>query len=295
MGQADGCPLIPSVGMCGIPGARVQRSLTTWRSRGTRRACRADLHCCRGALVVDTKELRRAYATLGLDERATLAEARIAYLTWVTLVAETPAPVVGEEGEGTASAPVDLIHHELDLAWHAIEEAHKLGVLFPRQSRGCQRCGASPAVRVTRHRVGRGRVRRNVVTESSVLCRGCGLTAVRAARSECLRSGWWGLLAPFTNLRALTRNSTELAFLRRMPRPEKEKAAIEAEQTRQPGLAGHRLVGFAAGLIAIALAVGIAVPLGSDDAPADGPTTASVVAPVTTDSGKAPAKPTATD
>jgi hypothetical protein len=244
---------------------------------------------------VDTKELRRAYATLGLDERATLAEARIAYLTWVTLVAETPAPVIGEEDEATGPAPIDLIHHELDLAWHAIEEAHKLGVLFPRQSRGCQRCGASPAVRVTGHRVGRGRVRRHIVTDSSVLCRGCGLKAVRAARSECLRSGWWGLLAPFTNLRALTRNSTELAFLRRMPRPEKERAAAEAEPNRAPGLAGHRLVGFAAGLIAIALAVGIAVPLGSDDAPADGPTTASVVAPVKADPVKNPAKAKPTD
>lgn len=230
---------------------------------------------------MDTKELRRAYATLGLDERATLAEARVAYLTWVTLVVEAPEASTDEkETEELPQSAVDLLHHELDLAWHAIEEAHQLGVLFPRQSRGCQRCGTNPAVRVTRHRVGPGRVRRRVLTDSSVLCRRCGMKAVQAARSECLRSGWWGLLAPFTNLRALTRNRTELTFLRRMPRRENARPKLEAprvEPSRAPGLAGHRVVGWAVGLIAVALAVGIAVPLGSDEAPAQGPTDASVI------------------
>lgn len=234
-----------------------------------------------GHFLVDTKELRRAYATLGLDERATLADAKIAYLTWVTLVSEAPSDTGDEESEPAAEPVlVDLLHHELDLAWHAIEEAHKLGVLFPRQHRGCQGCGQNPAVRVTRHRVAPGRVRRRVLTESSVLCRGCGLKAVRAARKECLRSGWWGLLAPFTNLRALTRNGTEMAFLRRMPKPEPRVKVEEqpVETGRAPGLAGHRMVGWAAGAIAITLAVGIVLPLGSNsEDPATGPTTSSVL------------------
>ena len=203
------------------------RSPTTWGSRGHSFAG--------GHWFVDTKELRRAYATLGLDERASLADARIAYLTWVTLVSDPPAAPADGESDESVDAPIDLIHHELDLAWHAIEEAHELGVLFPRQSRGCQRCGTNPAVRVSPHRVAPGRVRRRVVSDSSVLCRACGMKAVRNARRECLRSGWWGLLAPFANLRALTRNSTELAFLRRMPQAEPKSAAQGGIARDQPG------------------------------------------------------------
>ncbi len=230
---------------------------------------------------MDTKELRRAYATLGLDERASLDDARIAYLTWVTLVSEAPASEARPEAEADAHATpapgIDLIHHELDLAWHAIEQAYELGVFFPRQARGCQQCRAHPAVRITNHTVAPGQLRRRVLTDSAVLCREHGLAAVRDARRQCVRSGWWGLLGPISTLRALTRNSTELAFLRRMKPATPARARMEP--TGAQGLAGHRLVGWAAGIIAVTLAVGIAVPIGSseDADPGTGPTVARTI------------------
>ncbi|MGQ0845366.1 MAG: hypothetical protein ACT4QF_14660 [Sporichthyaceae bacterium] len=221
---------------------------------------------------MDTKELRRAYATLGLDDRASLSDARTAYLTWVDLVAETPLPAESDDEPATAGT-TDLLHHELDLAWHAIEEAHKAGVLFPRQARGCQACGAMPAVRVTTHFVGPGRLRRRLFTESSVLCRDCGLEAARAARRVGLRSGWLG---PIANLRALTRNSTEVAFLSRLKpstRPGRRPPAA-TEPQRAPGLVGNRAVGAFAGIAAVVLTVGVVFPTGGgNEAPANAPTT----------------------
>ncbi|MGQ0464357.1 MAG: hypothetical protein ACT4QG_03440 [Sporichthyaceae bacterium] len=211
---------------------------------------------------MDTKELRRAYATLGLDDRASLAEARVAYLTWVALMAE---PIVsGEDDQDDVDAPIDLLHHELDLAWHAIEQAHKAGVLFPRQQRGCQGCGASPAVRVTTHFVGPGRFRKPILTESAVLCRECGLRVARAARRTA-RSGWRGILRPVGTGKAWTRNSTEIAFLRRLKsgRPAPKLAVEPTSQTGVPGLVGHRAVAVLASIAAVALMVGIALPTGS--------------------------------
>lgn len=215
-----------------------------------------------GGTVLDTKELRRAYAALGLDDRASLAEARVAYLTWVDLIAE---PIVSADSyKDDVNASVDLLHHELDLAWHAIEEAHRHGVLFPRQQRGCQGCGASPAVRVTTHFVGPGRLRKPVRTESAVLCRECGLRVARAARRTA-RWGWRGALSPIGTTRAWTRNSTEIAFLRRL-KSGKPAPKLAVEPTREPGtpgLAGHRLVAVLAGIAAVVMTVGIALPTGS--------------------------------
>lgn len=223
---------------------------------------------------MDTKGLRQAYAKLGLDDRASLAEARIAYLTWVALVAEASAST-GKADENV-EVPVDLIHHELDLAWHAIEQAHEHGIVFPRQARGCQACGAKPAVRVTTHIVCPGRLRHRLSTSSAVLCRDCGLRTARDARRVCLRSGWRGLLAPFATVRALSRNGTEVAYLRqRKPATTASPGATE-RAPRAQGLAGHRLVPLVAGFAAIALTVGIALPTNSG-ADADPGTAPSIV------------------
>src|SRR3954469_9998083 len=88
--------------------------------------------CSRGRHM-DVKELRRAYATLGLDDHATLGQARDAYLIWAALLAEPAGSESPEPAQAAARATADLSHHELDLAWHAIEQAHEHGVLFPRR------------------------------------------------------------------------------------------------------------------------------------------------------------------
>jgi hypothetical protein len=158
------------------------------------------------------KELRRAYATLGLADNATLTEARDAYLTWVGLLGDAFV----EPGTEDQFVPLDLLHHELDLAWHAIEQAHQFGLVFPRQVRGCEECAGSPAVRIKLHRVEPGGFGPRVRTTEALLCRDCGLRACRRTQLVTLRRGWWGVLAPFANLRAMSKNSTERAFLSRL-------------------------------------------------------------------------------
>jgi hypothetical protein len=165
---------------------------------------------------MDVKELRRAYATLGLDDHSTLAQARDAYLIWAALLAEPAGAESDGQAQAAARAGADLSHHELDLAWHAIEQAHEHGVLFPRRPRGCQQCSATPAVRVTLHSVAPGGFRARSTVHNALLCRTCGLEAYRRVQRETRRRGWWGVLAPFANLRAITRNSTEKSFLRRV-------------------------------------------------------------------------------
>lgn len=224
---------------------------------------------------MDTKELRRAYATLGLHDGASLAEARVAYLTWVALIGEASA--LSRDGEENVGGPIDLIHHELDLAWHVIEQAHEDGILFPRRPGGCQACCLKPAGRVTTHSVGPGRLRHRLSTSSAVLCRDCGLRTARAARRACLRSGWRGLLAPFATARALSQNGTEIAYLRQTGKNNTASLGAPESAPRAPGLAGHRLVGLVAGFAAIALAVGIALPTKSGPEADPGGTVPSIV------------------
>jgi hypothetical protein len=171
---------------------------------------------------MNVKELRKAYVTLGLDEHATLSQARDAYLTWVCLLDHDRTPIAFVDPE----AVPDLLHHELDLAWHAIEQAHHHGVLFPRQARGCQECTGTPAVRVQLHSVAPGGLRARTSTYAALLCRDCGLTAGRRIQRANLRRGWWGVLAPFANLHAIWRNTAELTFLRRVEAPTRRRANV---------------------------------------------------------------------
>jgi len=213
---------------------------------------------------MNVKELRKAYATLGLDEDATLDQARDAYLTCVCLIDHDSEKPVADP-----KAAPDLMHHELDLAWHAIEQAHEHGVLFPRRPRGCERCSALPAVRITLHAVDPGGFRPRTRTVAARLCRDCGLQTASQVQRETLRRGWWGVLAPFANLRAISRNSTERAFLRRVDRPvhRKLRRSIDAEFTvpwyRRRDITVGRGLPILAGLAALALILGVTLPNGS--------------------------------
>src|SRR4051794_12908618 len=135
-------------------------------------------------------ELRRAYATLGISDNATLEEARAAYSTWSMLLTDLAVVVEGAGPEGTAESGASahpsqqsadsalFARHELDLAWYAIEQAHIDGSLFVRRARGCSECSRTPAVRITLHSVRGAGVRSRRATVSALVCRDCGLDAV---------------------------------------------------------------------------------------------------------------------
>ncbi len=230
-------------------------------------------------------ELRRAYATLGIGNDATLEEARAAYSTWAMLLSELAVAIDGhgtergaERAAGSAAEPTEahlpeqaiFARHELDLAWYAIEQAHIDGALFVRRARGCTECGRTPAVRVTYFSVRGTGLRTRRVAISALVCRECGLDACARVQRDNLRRGWWGLLAPFHTMRALTRNAAERRFIRRVEAPPRRRAPAPrpAEEDlytltrRRPGV---RLLGWLTGLAAIAMTVGMAVPASSGD------------------------------
>ncbi|MBA3744206.1 hypothetical protein [Sporichthya sp.] len=225
-----------------------------------------------------TTELRRAYATLGISENATLEAARAAYSTWSMLLADLA--VVGDasvtEGEASARTPEQahvqsiFARHELDLAWYAIEQAHIDGALFVRRARGCSECSRTPAVRITLHSARGAGLRTRRATVSALVCRDCGLEAVARIQRDNRRYGWWGVLAPIWNVQAITRNSGERRFLRRVDAPPRRSAPAPrmSEEdlytiTRRPR--SVRILGWLTGFAAIAMTVGMAVPASSGD------------------------------
>lgn len=232
-------------------------------------------------------ELRRAYATLGIRDNATLEEARAAYGTWAMLLIDLAVSVDGGNGAGTergsasAGAKSDeppspeqavFARHELDLAWYAIEQAHIDGSLFVRRARGCTECSRTPAVRVTFFSVRGAGLRTQRATVSALVCRECGLEACARVQRDTLRRGWWSPLGPIHTVRALSRNAGERRFLRRVDAPPRRQAPAPrpAEEDlytlgrRRPAI---RLLGWLTGLAAIAMTVGMAVPASSGDAP----------------------------
>lgn len=253
--------------------------------------------------MTDLKELERAYATLGVDPDASLAEARAAYEAWSALLGDDLFDAAGADPEGpglpgqrSADQPAGgdaeaallttaLARHELDLAWHAISEAHASGVLFLRQARGCEQCGATPAVRVTFTATRPGVIRARVESTPALTCRDCGLLLYRQIQSTTLRRGWWGVTAPVRNARAVTRNATEARFLRRIDPPthRNPRAAAAAERlaAADPGpapgrLARGRVTAWLTAFGAAALIVGLAVPA---SAPAPEPPAGPAEAP----------------
>jgi hypothetical protein len=227
---------------------------------------------------MNVKELRKAYVTLGLDENATLTQARDAYLTWVCLLDHDRTPMFPDP-----DAIPDLMHHELDLAWHAIEHAHQHGVQFPRQARGCRQCGGTPAVQVTLQSVQPGGFRARTSTSSERLCRECGLEAGWRTQRANLKRGWWGVLAPFANLRAIGHNSTELTFLRRLEpadrrRPRAGGSPVAAARLRwyqRRDMSDRRGFALLTALAMIVLLFGVILPVGSGSGGPTAPVAAS--------------------
>ena len=226
-----------------------------------------------------TTELRRAYATLGISENATLEEARAAYSTWSMLL--TDLAVVGDgsaevDAEGPARSPEQAhVHaifarHELDLAWYAIEQAHIDGALFVRRARGCSECGRTPAVRITLHSARGAGLRTRKAAVSALVCRDCGMDAVARIQRDNRRHGWWGALAPIWTVQALSRNAGERRFLRRVDAPPRRQAPAprvseEDLYTIRRRPRSVRILGWLTGLAAIAMTVGMAVPASSGD------------------------------
>lgn len=234
-------------------------------------------------------ELRRAYATLGISDTATLEEARAAYGTWSLLLADLAVVVegAGEAGAETFSHPARqtsealFARHELDLAWYAIEQAHVDGALFVRRARGCAECSRTPAVRITLHSVRGSGLRTRKQTLSALVCRDCGLEAVSRIQRENRRHGWWAVLAPVWNVQAITRNAGERRFLRRVDAPPRRqppapRVSEEDLYTIRRRPRSVRILGWLTGIAAIAMTVGMAVPTanGNPDAPAQ-PTSTS--------------------
>lgn len=228
-------------------------------------------------------ELRRAYATLGISENATLEEARAAYSTWSMLLADLA--VVGDasvaeganaSGEASARTPEQahaqaiFARHELDLAWYAIEQAHIDGALFVRRARGCSECSRTPAVRVTLHSARGAGLRTRRATVSALVCRDCGLEAVARIQRDNRRHGWWGVLAPVWTAQAISRNAAERRFLRRVDAPPRRQAPAPRVSEddlytirRRPR--SVRILGWLTGFAAIAMTVAMAVPASSGD------------------------------
>jgi hypothetical protein len=162
-------------------------------------------------------------------------------------------------------------------------------VLFPRRPRGCQQCAATPAVRVTLHSVAPGGFRARTTVHNALLCRTCGLETYARVQRETKRRGWWGVLAPFANVRAITRNSTEKAFLRRVeptvPRqPRRGRRTELGRRDGQGGWTGNRMAAWLTALAAVALVLGLFLPGANApqpfNAPAGGgPAAASTVTP----------------
>jgi hypothetical protein len=224
-------------------------------------------------------ELRRAYATLGIGENATLEEARAAYSTWSMLLTDLAVVVEGAGAESAASAHPSqqsndhalFARHELDLAWYAIEQAHVDGALFVRRARGCSECSRTPAVRITLHSVRGAGFRSRKATVSALVCRDCGMDAVARIQRDNRRHGWWGVLAPMWNIQAIARNSGERRFLRRVDAPPRRqppapRVSEEDLYTIRRRPRSVRVLGWLTGFAAIAMTVGMAVPASNGNA-----------------------------
>jgi hypothetical protein len=138
-------------------------------------------------------------------------------------------------------------------------------------------------VRVTLHSVAPGGFRARSTVHNSLLCRTCGLEAYRRVQQETRRRGWWGVLAPFANLRAIMRNSTEKAFLRRVepsvPR-QSRRAARRSELGRHDAWAGRGMAALLTTLAVILLIMGLVLP-GSTPQPVTPGSTGAVAASTT--------------
>jgi hypothetical protein len=217
-------------------------------------------------------ELTRAYAILGVGDESSLEDVRTAFVTWWYLYSGNPMSEAPEMGHALSTEDWDdpatmLALHELDMAWHAIEQAHVRGSIRSSRRASCEECGSGPATRVTFTRVkAKGLRAQNEVT-SSVLCRDCGLDAFRTIEGE---KRPFSIAGPLQAKRAHKRNAAEARALRQIDALGSDVVDASAALGDPPRLSGRRLVPWLTGLAAIALAVGIAVPAagsGGDNTP----------------------------
>lgn len=213
-------------------------------------------------------ELTRAYAVLGLEGDTSLAVARQAFVTWYhlySLSAETSA-----DWDDTIAT---LALHELDVAWDTVERAHARTAMRWRRPPSCEECNRGPAQQVTFTRTMPG-VRSRTQSTTATLCRDCGLALFESVQRKNLRTGWWGVAAPFRNIGAVTANKVEARFLRgistpvghRPAAPDRFVAAAEAASAKSAAKRRsrtRRAMPWLTGVAAITIALGVAAPAGS--------------------------------
>jgi hypothetical protein len=232
-------------------------------------------------------ELTKAYAVLGVEDTTSLEIARQAFDTWYHLysVAEPAADWDGTKWSDAASV---LALHELDVAWDTVERAHSRTAKRWRRPQACEECNRGPALQVTFTRTMPG-VRARTQTTTATLCRECGLALFESVQRKNLRTGWWGVAAPFRNVSAVTANKVEARFLRGIGAPQGRKpaapdpfvaaaAANAAAASKLRHSRTRRALPWVTGLAAIAITVGVALPAGGGETPAQAPGTGTSAA-----------------
>lgn len=209
-------------------------------------------------------ELTRAYAILGVGDESSLEDVRTAFVTWWYLYSGSPMSEAPEMGHALSTEDWDdpatmLALHELDMAWHAIEQAHVRGSIRTSRKASCEECGSGPATRVTFTRLKPGGLRARTEVTSSVLCRDCGLDTFRAIEGA---KSPLSLATPLLRARVGKRNAAEARALRQIDVLGSDVVDASAALGDPPRLSrsGKRLVPWLTGLAAILLAIGIAVP-----------------------------------
>ena len=212
-------------------------------------------------------ELTRAYKVLGVAGECSLEDARKAFVTWHHLYS-------GSDEAGWTDQTAVLALHELDVAWDTVERAHARTAMRWRRPPACEECNRGPALQVTFTRTMPG-VRARTQSTTATLCRECGMELFEAVQRKNLRTGWWGVAAPFRNLRSVAGNKVEARVLRGIGEPQGRRpaapdrfvaAAAEAAAAKavRKSLKARRATPWITGIAAVAIAVGIAVPASGD-------------------------------
>lgn len=207
-------------------------------------------------------ELTRAYAILGVGDESSLEDVRTAFVTWWYLYSGSPMSEAPEVGHALSTEDWDdpatmLALHELDMAWHAIEQAHVRGSIRTSRKASCEECGSGPATRVTFTRLKPAGLRARTEVTSSVLCRDCGLDTFRTIEGE---KRPLSVTAPLLHTRVHKRNAAEARALRQIDALGSDVVDASAALGDPPRMRVKRMIPWLTGVAAIVLAIGIAVP-----------------------------------
>jgi hypothetical protein len=176
-----------------------------------------------------------AFAVLGVEPSASLAEAQTAYRTRARLLHPDR---VAEPDRPAASRAMA----QLNDAWEVVQktcgataapsrapldDAQPLLARLPRAGE-CDLCGWAPAEVITLRRITGLLIVWRAFRGSYQLCRGCGDGMYAAVQSTTLIRGWWGVLPVLANLITLLRNRSAIT---------KHRFAVGPPQTRDPAVA----------------------------------------------------------